>query len=152
MLRRFLIILVCWPLLMPQGFCICRLEAFLPQTAERLVAAEGQDQAVTPKPKCRCCRPADDAPCVESESCRAKSTPTTPSPNEHAPGCPASPHWEAARVSLHAADGFDLADSLSDPPVACWGCTAQAGHASVPVARHIDHLAAPSLYSCNFRC
>lgn len=150
MLRRFLIILVCWPLLMPPGFCICRLEAFSPRTAER-PAAESQDQAVTPKPKCRCCRPVEDPACGEPESCRAKSVPSTPSPNDHGPGCPASPEWQAARVSLHAADGFDLADSLCDAPMTCWGCTAQAALVSAPLVT-FDHLAAPSLYSCNFRC
>lgn len=154
MLRRFLIILVCWPLLMPPGFCLCRLEAFSPRPAERPSVAADQDQAETPTPRCRCCRPAYDVPLGKPASDRDVSSSIPPSPNEpHAPGCPASPQWEAARVSLHA-DGSDLADSLFDYPVASWFCDAQVGPLSASFAPSVGLLPASalSLFSCNFRC
>ena len=151
MLRRFLILLFCWPLLMPPGFCICRLEAFLPRPAERPAAARRQDQAAKPAPKCHCCRPTESTPHGETAANQADIAPSTSSPNDHPPGCPASPQWKAARASMHVADGFDLADLLLDASAACRVHRSPAGPVPVRVAT-FPPLAAPSLYSCNFRC
>lgn len=56
MLRRALILLACWSLLLPPGLCLCQA------SAPRAAAAK--------TPKCRCCRPAEP-PAEHAPACPA---------------------------------------------------------------------------------
>lgn len=80
--RRLLILLACWTLPLPQGFCACRLAA----------SAPGPAAEARPKPRCRCCPPAPD-----------EAPPRPAAPDDHDAGCPASPGWHAEQSAADCA-------------------------------------------------
>lgn len=157
MLRAFFMLLVAWPLLMPPGLCICRLEAFSPRPAggQGVAAAQGQDGA-PPTRGCRCCRnsAARDASPSKTSSCSNDQSPTPCPQDQHAPACPASPEWQVTRASVVSLDGSVLCDFLADALTASWVRTDLACLSSPSPAWSSDHLptSCPSLFSCNFRC
>ena len=155
MQRWLLMILVTWPLLMPPGFCICRLEAFMPLPAQRPTVAAVQEKA--PTPGCRCCRRAGEprTPAGKASACRADSCPTDPSPNEpHAPNCPASSNWQILRAGVFSPGGFDVCDFLSLDLSVFGSCIIEVAKPSFLRIPAADFLPASSLslFSCNFRC
>lgn len=150
MLRWSLMILITWPLLMPPGFCICRMEAFMPRPAERSAVAEVQDKA--PTPGCRCCRRASEPKTPTTK--HADSRPTAPSPSEpHAPNCPASPAWEILRAGVFSPGGFDISGFHSLDLSAFASCPIEVDLLSLlPILDAPILPASFSLFSCNFRC
>ena len=155
MQRWLLMILVTWPLLMPPGFCICRLEAFMPRPADRLTVAEVQEKA--PTPGCRCCRRAGEprTPAGKASACRADSCPSVPSPGEpHAPNCLASTTWELLRAGVYSPSGFDVCDFLSLDLSVVESYLTGVELLSIVRITSADFLPASclSLFSCNFRC
>ena len=155
MQRWSLMILITWPLLMPPGFCICRMEAFMPHPAERPAVADVRDEA--PPPGCRCCRRAGEPkiPTAKPSNCRADSCPTVPSPSEpHAPNCPASPAWEILRSGVFSPGGFDISGFHSLDLSVFASCPTEVDPPSsltVPDAPTLPSSSL-SLFSCNFRC
>lgn len=150
---RWLMILVCWPLLMPPGFCLCRLEAFAPRPAET-PAASTPDQAPAPKQGCRCCRPATQAAPAGKTACRADACPEAPKPcGDHAPTCPASPGWEIARASSPTPTAPGLLAVLALAIDAPRQGPDEAGPArATPVPATSLPSSCPHLFSTNFRC
>ena len=151
--RGLLTILITWPLLMPPGFCICRVEAFMPRTAERPTVAVVRVQDETPATKCRCCRRAAEqtTPAEKSTTRQADS----PSPSEsHAPNCPASPTWEILRTGVFSPGGFDICGFLSLDLHVSGLCPTGIDLLSFlrVSAADIPPASSPSLISCNFRC
>jgi hypothetical protein len=152
-MSRWLMILACWPLLMPPGLCLCRLEAFAPRPAET-PAASTPGQAAAPRQGCRCCRPpAQDCPAGKA-ACRADAGPEAPRPcGDHAPACPASPDWEIARASFPAPPGPDLLAVLALAIDAPWLGSVEAGPGpATPAPDFSLPSSCPHLFSTNFRC
>jgi hypothetical protein len=158
-LRRVLLILVVWPLLMPPGLCICRLGAFAPRGAKHSGAVGGQGQAEAPKRRCPCCKraarkAASPAPaCVSVSAREAPDLPPASSP-PHAPACPASPNWEITRASLPPSVGHDLSESLGFAVAARWPCADEDGQSLLSPLVRAASGPGPlfSYFSCNFRC
>lgn len=101
MFKKVFLLLLTWPLLLPPGFCLCRLDMFgvrTPGAAE--VQATAPSQAAPSRPRCPCCRhksaPPVDRAC---ETCLREGTSSDPTQSlPHSPSCPAHPSWVIARA------------------------------------------------------
>src|SRR5215831_17443414 len=105
-MRRALLLLASFQLLLPPGFCICRVESLGLRPAGATVKAPKR------QPRCPCCKPVEPP-----RSARLDPTPP-PSPQmPHAPACPANSSWELARAYCHVAAQLHLTVPPGEAPL-----------------------------------
>lgn len=161
MLRGIILFLVSCPLLMPPGFCICKLFPLIQTpsaTTTQVGRSAGNEQVC--EPRCRCCHrncpavPLANFPAGDKASAQEKS-PSSP-PEDHLPSCPAHPSWVIERAVVPSLAGpltLDTEGSLCSAP-SSWEFTLPTS--PLAVAADLPHLTVPSqpvfVLLCDFRC
>lgn len=100
MLRWSFLFLSVWPLLLPPGFCLCRLGTFGDFAPGGARAAAEDVPRQSPSP-CPCCRQKARQPgCRDCEFRFRAERPSGQSPEApHSPSCPAHPSWQVSRAA-----------------------------------------------------
>ena len=165
MLRKAFVLLLALPMLLPPGFCVCRLEAFAPRPADRgsEAATVRQDTRLLRtcgcgNPNCRQRREAARAVQKKTDLSGAGALPDSPVERDRAstcPGnCPANPSYGISRAphvqaATHLPDLFSVGLCLeaSVPSAPACAFSAAAEFSSPPQAHAPIYL-----LFCDFRC
>ncbi len=161
MLRKVFVILLTLPMLLPPGFCLCRLDgiAVRKDTGGKQPTAAAQETAADARCGCRnpnCQHRRPDARPAQNAVENTKGKVPAPSPlQDHSPGCPAHPSYAISRAV--APDSLTrLADlPLGGMTIAWLPLDGHAPQGSPPAAFAVLPPAPPAplfLLCCDFRC
>jgi hypothetical protein len=102
--RNVLLILASVALLLPPGFCVCKLPALGHWPAAADEEGTYPDQPEENGPGCECCDHREPTRSPQHESCHEHDShhdrEPAPFKEPHAPTCPAHPGWGVARAAM----------------------------------------------------
>jgi hypothetical protein len=110
--RGVLTALLCLPMLLPQGVCLCRWEAMLricPPRPAALPAQKTDARTSKTRSRCPCCHKTSHPPAdLPETSAWAPARPVEdwPADERHAPGCPAGADRAPARAESQEGPAF----------------------------------------------